>query len=69
VKKLCEVIQDETTHGYSQSKGIAGLRKAQAAYYERRFGVEVDPNSEVVVTIGSKEALLILPMPSARRAM
>jgi len=57
VAKLREVILDENTHGYSQSKGIAGLRKAQAAYYQRRFGVEVDPNSEVVVTIGSKEGL------------
>ena len=57
VEKLREVILDGTTHGYSQSKGIAGLRKAQAAYYQRRFGVELDPNSEVVVTIGSKEGL------------
>jgi alanine-synthesizing transaminase len=57
VDKLREVVLDGTTHGYSQSKGIAGLRKAQAAYYQRRFGVEVDPNSEVVVSIGSKEGL------------
>jgi alanine-synthesizing transaminase len=57
VDKLCEVARDGTTHGYSQSKGIPGLRKAQAAYYQRRFGVELDPNSEVVVTIGSKEGL------------
>lgn len=57
VDKLCEVIADGSTHGYSQSKGIQGLRKAQAAYYQRRFGVEVDPDSEVVVTIGSKEGL------------
>jgi alanine-synthesizing transaminase len=57
VEKLREVVLDGTTHGYSQSKGIAGLRKAQAAYYQRRFGVELDPNSEVVVTIGSKEGL------------
>jgi alanine-synthesizing transaminase len=57
VDKLREVILDANTHGYSQSKGIPGLRKAQAAYYQRRFGVELDPNSEVVVTIGSKEGL------------
>jgi alanine-synthesizing transaminase len=57
VEKLREVILDTDTHGYSQSKGIAGLRKAQAAYYQRRFGVELDPNSEIVVTIGSKEGL------------
>jgi alanine-synthesizing transaminase len=57
VDKLCEVIRDGSTHGYSQSKGILGLRKAQAAYYQRRFGVDLDPNSEVIVTIGSKEGL------------
>jgi alanine-synthesizing transaminase len=57
VEKLRSVILDGTTHGYSQSKGIHGLRKAKAAYYQRRFGVELDPNSEVVVTIGSKEGL------------
>lgn len=57
VEKLREVVLDGTTHGYSQSKGIPGLRKAQAAYYQRRFGVELDPNSEIVVTIGSKEGL------------
>ena len=57
VDKLKEVVSDDTTHGYSMSKGIPGLRKAQAAYYQRRFGVELDPNSEVVVTIGSKEGL------------
>ena len=43
------------THGYSASRGINGLRKAQAAYYGRRFGVKVDPNTQVIVTIGSKE--------------
>ena len=43
-----------------QSKGIPGLRKAQANYYGRRFGVEVDPDSEVVVTMGSKEGLASL---------
>lgn len=57
VDKMREVMLDGNTHGYSQSKGIAGLRKAKAAYYQRRFGVELDPNSEVVVTIGSKEGL------------
>ncbi|MEI7668948.1 MAG: aminotransferase class I/II-fold pyridoxal phosphate-dependent enzyme, partial [Pseudomonadota bacterium] len=57
VEKLREVILDGNTHGYSQSKGIQGLRKAQANYYKRRFGVEIDPNSEIVVTIGSKEGL------------
>ena len=43
------------THRYSASKGIPGLRKAQAAYYERRFGVKLDPDTQVVATLGSKE--------------
>jgi alanine-synthesizing transaminase len=55
VAKLAETAQREDTHGYSASRGINGLRKAQAAYYGRRFGVKVDPNSQVIVTIGSKE--------------
>ena len=55
--KLCEVAQKPDAHGYSQSKGIPGLRKAQANYYGRRFGVELDPEREVVVTMGSKEGL------------
>ncbi len=60
VDKLCEVVRDENTHGYSQSKGIPGLRKACAGYYKRRFGVDLDPGSEIVVTIGSKEGLASL---------
>jgi alanine-synthesizing transaminase len=54
------VARKPDAHGYSQSKGIPGLRKAQSAYYERRFGVELDPESEVVVTLGSKEGLATL---------
>ncbi len=57
IDKLCEVAQKPSAHGYSQSKGIPGLRKAQANYYARRFGVELDPETEVVVTMGSKEGL------------
>src|ERR1700684_1814631 len=57
VDKLCEVARDPKAHRYSASKGIAGLRRAQAAYYGRRFGVELDPDGEVVVTLGSKEGL------------
>jgi len=57
IDKLCEVAQKSDAHGYSQSKGIPGLRKAQANYYARRFGVELDPEREVVVTMGSKEGL------------
>ena len=57
IDKLCEVAAKPDAHGYSQSKGIPGLRRAQAGYYARRFGVELDPDSEVVVTMGSKEGL------------
>ena len=57
VDKLREVALDETAHGYSVSRGIQGLRKAQAAYYKRRFNVDLDPDSEVISTIGSKEGL------------
>jgi alanine-synthesizing transaminase len=57
VAKLAEVAAKPDAHGYSASKGIPGLRKAQAAYYQRRFGVELDPDSEVIVTLGSKEGL------------
>jgi alanine-synthesizing transaminase len=60
IEKLCEVAQKPDAHGYSQSKGIPGLRRAQANYYGRRFGVELDPESEVVVTMGSKEGLASL---------
>ena len=60
IEKLCEVAQKPDAHGYSQSKGIPGLRKAQANYYGRRFGVELDPEREVVVTMGSKEGLASL---------
>ena len=60
IDKLCEVAQDPGAHGYSQSKGIPGLRRAQANYYGRRFGVDLDPENEVVVTLGSKEGLASL---------
>ncbi|CAN5207669.1 LL-diaminopimelate aminotransferase [soil metagenome] len=55
VEKLAETARRDDTHGYSASRGISGLRKAQAAYYARRFGVKVDPNTQVIATIGSKE--------------
>jgi alanine-synthesizing transaminase len=57
VAKLVETAQDPRAHRYSVSKGIAGLRRAHAAYYARRFGVELDPESETIVTLGSKEGL------------
>jgi alanine-synthesizing transaminase len=57
IAKLAEVAAKPDAHGYSASKGIPGLRRAQAGYYQRRFGVDLDPDSEVVVTLGSKEGL------------
>jgi alanine-synthesizing transaminase len=60
IEKLVEVARKPDAHGYSQSKGIPGLRRAQANYYARRFGVELDPETEVVVTMGSKEGLASL---------
>lgn len=55
VDKMCEAIRDPRTHRYSASKGIAGLRRAQATYYERRFGVKLNPDTQIVATLGSKE--------------
>lgn len=55
VDKLIETIQNPRTHRYSASKGIPGLRKAQARYYERRFGVKLNPDTQVIATLGSKE--------------
>ncbi|MEO1543364.1 MAG: LL-diaminopimelate aminotransferase [Pseudomonadota bacterium] len=55
VDKLVEAVGRPQTNRYSVSKGIIGLRRAQAAYYKRRFGVELDPDTQVVATLGSKE--------------
>ena len=55
VEKLTETVKDPRTHRYSASKGIPGLRKAQASYYGRRFGVKLNPDTQVVATLGSKE--------------
>jgi len=55
VDKLVEVVRDPRTHRYSSSRGIPGLRRAQAAYYARRFDVKLDPDTQVVATLGSKE--------------
>lgn len=62
VDKLVETVRKPRTHRYSASKGIPGLRRAQAAYYGRRFGVELDPDKEVIATLGSKEGLANLAM-------
>lgn len=57
VDKLKETADNKRAHGYSTSRGIPGLRKALAGYYERRFNVTIDPDTEAVVTLGSKEGL------------
>jgi alanine-synthesizing transaminase len=55
VEKLKETIGKPRTDRYSSSKGIPGLRRAQAGYYARRFGVKLNPDTQIVVTLGSKE--------------
>ena len=55
VDKLVETARDPKSGRYSASKGVIGLRRAMAGYYGRRFGVELDPETEVVATLGSKE--------------
>ena len=62
VEKLVEAVRNPKAHRYSVSRGIAGLRRAHAAYYARRFGVEVDPEREAIVTLGSKEGFANLAM-------
>jgi len=57
VAKLVETVQDPRSHRYSVSKGIPGLRRALATYYQRRFGVDLNPETEVIATLGSKEGL------------
>jgi alanine-synthesizing transaminase len=57
VAKLVETVQDPRSHRYSVSRGIPGLRRALATYYQRRFDVKLDPETEVVATLGSKEGL------------
>jgi alanine-synthesizing transaminase len=57
VAKLIETVQDPRSHRYSTSKGIPGLCRALAAYYERRFDVKLNPETEVIATLGSKEGL------------
>jgi alanine-synthesizing transaminase len=55
VEKLIETARDPRANRYSASRGIKGLRRAMSAYYSRRFGVEIDPETEVIATLGSKE--------------
>ena len=62
IKKLSETSKKQKVHGYSVSKGIKGLRKAQSEYYKRRFNVDIDPESEIIATIGSKEGISSLSL-------
>ena len=67
VEKLVEAAQRQDTHGYSVSKGIPRLRRAISTWYQRRYGVELDPDSETIVTIGSKEGLAHLMLACLER--
>jgi alanine-synthesizing transaminase len=60
VEKLAETARNPRSHRYSTSRGIPGLRRAVAAYYDRRFGVDIDPETETIVTLGSKEGIVNL---------
>lgn len=57
IDKLCESAKKKTTHRYSMSQGIPRLRKAICDFYKNRYGVELDPEKEAIMTIGSKEGL------------
>ena len=67
VAKLAEVAQRPDTHGYSASKGIPRLRRAISHWYADRYGVEIDPDREAIVTIGSKEGLAHLMLATLDR--
>jgi alanine-synthesizing transaminase len=67
VAKLAEVVQREDTHGYSASKGIPRLRRAISHWYKKRFDVDIDPDEEAIVTIGSKEGLAHLMLATLDR--
>ena len=67
VDKLVEASQRIDTHGYSVSKGIPRLRKAIVEWYKRRYAVELDPDAEAIVTIGSKEGLAHLMLACLER--
>ncbi len=67
VDKLVEVAQREDTHGYSVSKGIPRLRRAICGWYKRRWDIDFDPETEAIVTIGSKEGLAHLMLATLDR--
>ncbi len=67
VAKLVEVAQRPDTHGYSASKGIPRLRRAISRWYKDRYDIDIDPDSEAIVTIGSKEGLAHLMLATLDR--
>ncbi|WMS89192.1 alanine transaminase [Pleionea litopenaei] len=67
VDKMVEAAQDPRTHRYSQSKGIPRLRQAICHWYQRNYQVELDPETEAIVTIGSKEGLAHLALATMER--
>ena len=67
VDKMIEVASRPNTHGYSVSRGIARLRKAICNWYQRKFDVQLDPESEAIVTIGSKEGIAHLMLACTDR--
>ncbi|MCL4800387.1 MAG: alanine transaminase [Burkholderiales bacterium] len=67
VDKLVETVQRPDTHGYSVSKGIPRLRRAICTWYQRRYGIELDPETEAIVTIGSKEGIAHLALATLDR--
>src|SRR3977135_3756768 len=69
VAKLIDVAQRPDTHGYSASRGIPRLRRAISHWYEQRYGAAIDPDSEAVVTIGSKEGIAHLRLATLGRGV
>jgi alanine-synthesizing transaminase len=67
VDKMIEVASRDNTHGYSVSKGIPRLRKAISNWYKRKFDVDIDPDEEAIVTIGSKEGIAHLMLACTDR--
>src|SRR2546430_11580730 len=67
VDKLVETVQRPDTHGYSVSRGIPRLRRAICQWYRRRWDIELDPEAEAIVTIGSKEGIAQLALGTPGR--
>ena len=67
VDKLIDTVKRPDTHGYSASKGIPRLRRAISHWYKKRYDVDIDPDSEAIVTIGSKEGLAHLMLATLDR--